>query len=271
MGFYEKYFDLGLLDNLSYRHSPIHSLDSRIKLATTLLFMTIVVSFPKYELTGLVPLFIYPVMLLSLADLPAFLIFKKVLAVSPFAILLGISNPIFDHRVMCICGGLQLSGGWISFFSLLLKFSLTVSAGLILIATTSFPGICSALERLKAPKILVLQLLLLYRFLFVLIDEAYRMLRAKDARDVSGRGLTFSVYKRLLGALFLRTIDRAQRIYLAISSRDPGGHSRFVSEEKKKADLRNLLYLFVWSLFFVLCRMFNFSDLIGTAAFKMVS
>ena len=69
---------------------------------------------------------------------------------------------------------MPVSGGWLSFLSILIKFVLTVSTAFLLIAVTSFPGICEALERLKLPKVFVIQLLFLYRYLFVLLEESPR-------------------------------------------------------------------------------------------------
>ncbi|NTV76320.1 MAG: hypothetical protein HGA66_19220, partial [Holophaga sp.] len=71
---------------------------------------------------------------------------------------------------------------WISFLSILLRFALTTMAALVLIATTSFTGICAALERLGMPDVLATQLLLLYRYLLVLGEETMRMARARALR-----------------------------------------------------------------------------------------
>ena len=63
-----------------------------------------------------------------------------------------IFNPLFDQQTLLQLGPLAISGGWVSFVSILLRFALTVFAALILIATTSFTGVCMALERLGAPR-----------------------------------------------------------------------------------------------------------------------
>jgi cobalt/nickel transport system permease protein len=96
---------------------------------------------------------------------------------------------------------------------------LTISAALLLIATTSFPGVCHALRRLGFPAIFVSQLFFLYRYLFVLMEEAMRIVRARDMRSFGTRGAGMRVFARLIGILFLRTVDRAERIYYAMLSR----------------------------------------------------
>jgi cobalt/nickel transport system permease protein len=262
-----QYFEIGYLDTLSYKQTSIHCLDPRVKVLVTLCFIVVVVSFPKYELTGLIPLVFFPVMLMSLAGLPFGLIFKKVVAVSPFAIFVGILNPFFDQHIVAHFGPLALTGGWLSFASILVRFVLTVSAALVLIATTSFPGVCFALDKLKAPRALVLQLLFLYRFMFVLMDEAHRMVRSRDMRAFGGRGTGLRVYVRLLGVLFLRSLDRAQRIHQAMSSRAFSGH--FYVPRQSQAGYRDVLFFLLWPAFFLVCRFNNVSEIVGTAVLRL--
>ena len=82
--------------------------------------------------------------------------------------------------------------------SIMVKFVLTVSTALLLIAVTSFPGICEALARLRMPKLFVVQLLLLYRYLFVLAEEALRMVRAREARSFGGRGKDIRTFIKIV-------------------------------------------------------------------------
>ncbi len=219
MAFDEAFFSIGRLDRLSYQDTFIHRLDPRAKVVATMLFVVTVISFSKYEVLSLIPYLLFPVVLLALGDLPVLFILKKVLIVSPFAVFVGIFNPVFDTRTAVVLFGVPLSSGWISFFSILLKFLLTISAALILIATTSFPGVCRALRRLGAPALFVSQLLFLYRYLFVLMEETMRIVRARDLRSFGKRGREAKVAARIIGTLFLRTVERAERIYRAMLSR----------------------------------------------------
>jgi cobalt/nickel transport system permease protein len=95
-------FDLGYIDTLATGDSPLHRLDPRVKLITTLIFIVAVVSFDKYALSSLVPFFIYPIALISIAGLPAGYLFRRVLLVSPFAVLVGIFNPLIDRQALFI-------------------------------------------------------------------------------------------------------------------------------------------------------------------------
>lgn len=217
--FDNEYLNLGQLDTLSYKDTLVHRLDPRAKLMTALAFVVTVVSFPKYELAGLLPFFLFPVMLLVLGDIPVKIIIKKVLLVSSFAFFIGVFNPVFDRKIAYSLLGIPISWGWISFLSIMLKFSLTISTALLLIATTSFPGICHALQRLGMPEIFVSQLLFLYRYLFVLAGETMRVVRARDARSFGKKGNGIKAYISLVGTLFLRTVEKAERIYQAMLSR----------------------------------------------------
>ena len=98
-----------------------------------------------------------------------------------------------------VIAGIPLSAGWLSFLTILIKFTLTISAALLLIATTSFPGICHALRSLGVPAVFVSQLLFLYRYLFVLIEEALRIVRARDMRSFGNHGSGMKVVVRLIG------------------------------------------------------------------------
>jgi len=216
-----------LLDQLGYGETPIHRLDPRAKTLATLGFILIVVSFPKYDVAPLIPLALYPLAFMILGQIPPGVILKRTLAVSPFAVLVGIFNPLFDTEPMVRIAGLSISGGWVSFASILVRFVLTISAALALVATTSFPRICQGLDALKVPRAFIVQMLFLYRYLFVLVEEALRLRRARDLRRFGRRrGLRPRVAASLIGVLFLRTYERAERVYLAMCARGFDGHVR---------------------------------------------
>jgi len=223
MTFDKEYFNLGYLDMLSYKDSVIHRLDPRIKVLVTFIFIVTVVSFGKYEVYGLVPFFLFPAMLFSLGDIPVMFIMKKVLLVSSFAFFIGIFNPLLDRQPMYLFYGVAVSGGWVSFLSIMLKFFLTITSALLLIATTSFPGICHALQKFGIPDIFISQLLFIYRYLFVLVEEAMKVVRARDMRSFGNKGKGMTAFTGIIGTLFLRTVERAERIYQAMLSRGFSG------------------------------------------------
>ena len=219
MTFDEKYYNIGFIDQLSYKNTFVHRLDPRAKLIATLLFLFTVISFSKYEIAALLPFFLYPMLLMTIGEIPFMFIFKKVFLVSPFAVFIGIFNPLLDSGQVLIFNGLTISAGWLSFFSIMLKFTLTVSTALLLIATTSFPNVCHALRQLGLPSLFVSQLSFLYRYIFVLMEETMRIVRARNMRSYGKRGKGIRIFVRIVGILFIRTVERAERIYFAMLSR----------------------------------------------------
>ena len=136
--------------------------------------------------------------------------------------MVGIANPLFDQAAVPIAPGLSIAAGWLSFLSIVLRFLLTTAAALLLVASTGMPAIAEALRQLRLPAVFVTQLQLLYRYLFLLGDEALRMERARDLRSCGRRGTGLWVGGTLLGALLLRTLARATRIHDAMLLRGFG-------------------------------------------------
>ena len=263
MTFDLEYFNIGYLDTLSYKNTFVHRLDPRVKILTSFIFILFVVSFPKYELSGLIPFFFYPVFLLAVGDIPLKAIAKKVIFVSPFAIFIGIFNPLLDTDVILTPFGIPISGGWISFFSIVIKFILTVSTALLLVAVTSFPGICEGLERLRFPRLLVIQLLFLYRYLFVLLEETLRIVRAREARSFGQKGREVKTFIRLISILLLRTVERSERIYQAMLSRGFRGEIRV--HKRYSLRFQEIIFLVFSVIIFYVLRNYDIVHLIGTA------
>jgi len=255
------FFDIGTLDALAGRDSAIHRLDPRAKLITTLIFVLVVVSFDRYAVSALLPFGLFPLALIVLADLPPGYLLKKLLLAAPFALCIGILNPWFDHQALLQVGPLAITGGWVSFTSILLRFTLTVLAALVLIATTSFTGVCMALERLGAPRVFALQLLFLFRYLFVLTDEALRLVRARALRSFGGRGMGMRVYGHMVGQLLLRTMARAERIHLAMLCRGFEGEIRLL--RPARIGRPEILFTIGWSAAFLVLRLCNVPQLLG--------
>lgn len=261
MNFDEKYYNIGFLDQLSYKNTFVHRLDPRAKLIATLLFLFTVISFSKYEIVALLPFFLYPMLLMTLGDIPFMFIFRKVLIVSPFAVFIGIFNPLLDSGHVTIFQGLTVSAGWISFFSILLKFTLTVSTALLLVATTSFPNVCHASRQLGIPSVFVSQLSFLYRYIFVLMEETMRIVRARDMRSYGQSGRGMKVFVHIAGILFIRTVERAERIYNAMLSRGFQGDMPAVKRFHIRA--RDIIFILSVAVFLFVCRLYPVTEMLG--------
>lgn len=255
------WLDLRQLDEFSMRGTVIHRLNPLIKVLVTMAFILGVSSFPKYDITGLLPFFFYPWLLLSLTDLPVAQIIRRLLLVAPFVLFVGIFNPLFDQTPLIRLGPVLLTGGWISFFSTTIKLSLTVSAALILMASTGMNAICTALLRLGMPKVFIVQLLFMYRYLHVLVEISIRTVQAYRLRSFHETGIRYKAWGSLLGQLLLRTLERARHIYQAMLCRGFNGDMpvRF-PDAMRRADI---LYFVGWIAFFLFARLVNIPYLLG--------
>ncbi|MTI47103.1 cobalt ECF transporter T component CbiQ [Sporosalibacterium faouarense] len=247
-------YHLRLLDDLGKHNSFIHKVHPLIKLITTVFYLAVVISFERYDVSGLLPLIFYPMFIFLLGELPITPILKRLLIVAPLIIGIGIMNPLFDNSKVLI-GNIYISRGWITFLSILIKCGLTVTASILLVATTGINRIAEALRMLKVPKIFVLQLLLTYRYFSVLIEEVSIMIRAYSLRAPGQKGIHRSVWGSFTGILIIRTFDRAQRVYQSMNLR--GFRGEYINGYNSKITFKDFLYLMMWCFFFTIVRIYN--------------
>jgi cobalt/nickel transport system permease protein len=257
----ESNYNIRFLDELAGKKTIIHNLNPIVKLLVTIVYLIVVVSFGKYDIIGLLPYVFYPTITFILSEIPFSQIFKRSLIVLPFVIGIGIFNPFFDTKTYIVISGINISYGWISFASLIIKCSLTVLAGLLLIATTGIENIGMALRNLFVPKIFVTQLLLTYRYISVLLDEAARIIKAYHLRAPMHKGVSFRSAGSLLGQMLLRAFDRANRVYNAMVLRGFNGEYTFGRESRLSNG--SIIYLVLWSTFFLTARFFNIPEVLG--------
>ena len=261
--------DVGRMDELGRLDTPVHRIDARAKLVTTGLFIVAVMSVARFEVAALTPFFLYPFALLSLGRIPPGYLFKKILVAAPFALAVGLFNPLFDRETAAVLGPWSVSGGWLSFASILLRFALTVGAALVLVACTGMHRLCAGLEQLGLPRVLAVQLLFLYRYLFTVADEGARMLRSAELRSAGPRPLRVRVYGSLVGHLLLRSLDRAERVYRAMQARGFDGEIRTLQRPRLRGT--DLLFVCGWLTFFAAARCWNLAGLLGTLLMKGAS
>jgi cobalt/nickel transport system permease protein len=253
--------DLKRLELLADSNSPIHALDARAKVLVTFIFIIAVVSCGRYEVAHLLPFFIFPAVMIGRAGLPPLYLARKIALISPFVLMVGLFNPLFDRTVLYQIGHLEISGGWISLLSLFIRSLLTVGAAFILVGTTGFTAICQALERLGLPRIFAVQLLFLQRYIFVLADETGRASRARELRSCGRKGLGVASFGSLVGHLLLRTWLRAERIHTAMLAR--GFVGRFHSHRQPRFGVSEIGFLFGWAIFFIALRTFDITGTLG--------
>ena len=189
------------------RRGPLHRVAPGIKLTFALVLITITALLPRRPDV----LYAAPALLLAIiwivSRMPLRYTLRRMLLVEFFIIGIGVlsllvptSRPIF--------------------LAAFIKSNLCVFAMLLLTWTTPFHDILRALRRLRLPAVMLTTLALMYRYLPVLAEESARMQRARASRTFSsGRKSAWRNLATIIGQLFIRSTDRAERIYLAMCSR----------------------------------------------------
>jgi len=216
-----KYFipELYALERLSNGKSCVHRLHPAAKLSTTVFFIITVASFSRYAIGQLVPYVFYPTLMMALSETPYTMLLKRFLIALPFCLFAGITNIIFDQATAFTICGVVVSYGTVSLFTLLFKTYLCVMSVLLLVSVTPFAEITDTMRRLKIPAVFVSMFEMTYRYIGVLLAEAYSMRTAYTLRSAGGKGIAIKDMGGFVGQLLLRSIDRADRIYNAMKCR----------------------------------------------------
>lgn len=224
------------LDPYQPRDSAIHALDPRIKLMLALAYILCVALMPSGAWMAYALAFALMLAVILLSDLGAANVLKKSVLALPFVLaalplLITAGGPALFN-----IGGVAISAsGAARFASIAVKSWLSLQMAIVLASSTSFPDLLLAMRGLHFPKIFVSIFGLMWRYLFVLADEATRMMRARSARSgvtdssrKTGGSLAWraKVTGGMAGSLFLRGIERGDRIYLAMASRGYDGEIR---------------------------------------------
>jgi len=207
------YGDLMAMDRLAAGDSPLHRLPALCKLALTAVYLLTVVSFPKYDLTGLFAMVLFPILGYRVAGLSVLTAISKLRLILPILCLVGVLNPFFDRAPLLVLGGVTVSGGVISILTLVFKGIFCLLASFLLAATTPVDRLMGALRRLRVPKMLTSLLLLTFRYSSVLLNEVGIMTEAYQLRAPGQKGIHISAWGSFLGQLILRSTDRADALY----------------------------------------------------------
>lgn len=227
------------IDKYSDFHSPIHNLDPRTKiLATILIVISLVLTKPSDFLNFLV-YFIIIAFITFLARIRIFYILKRASIVLPFVLLVTIFIPFMKHGNIIGSYNLRIfelnitQEGLFIIWNVAVKSYLSSMCLVLLSSTTPFSKLLKGFEKLGLPIIFVMLLSFMYRYIFVLVDETLKMNNAMHARNVRlDHVRRLRVLGNIVGSLFLRTYERAERIYMVMISRGFDGHIRLIDDLK---------------------------------------
>ncbi|MDO4976102.1 MAG: cobalt ECF transporter T component CbiQ [Eubacteriales bacterium] len=246
--------ELREMDLESSGNQWIHLLHPVVKVMVTITYILFLVSYSKYALSSILIMGIYPAVMIIMGDISLKKLWKRLKAFFLLAFFLGIANPFFDHRPIFSIGNITITGGILSFITLYLKGIFAITASYLLIISTKINDICYAFRCLRLPKFLVSIFLLIYRYLFLLLEEAEKMMQAYALRAPGQKGIHFKVWGSMIGQMLLRSMDLAEVLYDSMRLR--GFHGEYYFESKRKMEEKDYLFLMICLLFFILLRFF---------------
>lgn len=197
-----------LVDQWSRGASPLHARDPRAKILVLLAFLIALATTPA---NAAVPLLLDAALLIAgilIAGLPAFTLLLRAALVLPFSLTFGAIS--------------WLAGDPLRALGLVEKSYLSAVAVLLLVGTTALPALLAGLEGLGTPRLLVLVAQFLYRYLFVVSEQAQHMrlaAAARHGRPAHHRAGRFRAAAGALAVLFARSFYRAEGIHRAMMAR----------------------------------------------------
>jgi len=188
--------------------SPVHRLPAQVKIVAALLTVLCVVATPRTEFWAFGVYLVMVVAVGRIARVPAGHFARRAFIEIPF-VLVAILMPLLG-------GAAGALAGW----NILAKGTLGVLTSLTLAATTTPRDLIVGLQRLRTPAALTTIATLMLRYLDVIAGEARRMRLARISRGHDPRFLwQVGATARGIGALFIRSYERGERVHLAMLSR----------------------------------------------------
>ena len=248
------------VDALAAGNSFLHRVHPAFKLLLTLWFLALTASFPPSALSGLLGLSLYWIVGFSAAGLSLREALVRARWVLALLLLVGAANPFLDRTPILSLGSLAVSGGVLSLTVLLVKGLFAVLASWLLVTTTTMEELCWAMRLLHVPAVLVTVVMLTYRYLILLLQEARRMSMACALRCPGQRGVPFPIWGAFAGQLLLRAVDRGSRVYDSMTLRGFRGE---YPPPVRTAARGGLLWFLGWSAALLFLRLVPVFELAG--------
>ena len=152
---------------------------------------------------------------------------KRMVIEVPFLVFAALIPFIATGPQVEVLGVAVSEPGLLAAWGLAVKGTLGVLASLTLAATTEPSDVLAGLQRLRMPALIVQIMGFMIRYLDVVTDDLGRMLVAMRSRGVDPRSPRhWPALARTLGALFVRSYERGERVHLAMLSRGYDGTMR---------------------------------------------
>jgi cobalt/nickel transport system permease protein len=214
-------------------NSPVHRLPPEVKIVAAFLVVLCVVTTPREAFGAFGGYLLLLAAIWTVARIPPGWIARRALIEAPFVVL-AVLLPITGGAPHVEWFGLTLSEpGLLGAWNILVKGTLGVLTSLTLAATTPLRDLLLGLQRLHAPALVVTIATLMLRYVDVIVGEARRMRVARISRGHDPRFLwQASATARGVGALFVRSYERGERVHLAMLSRGWTGRMPPLSQDR---------------------------------------
>lgn len=212
-------------------HSALHRLPAHAKLVALLIFVTCVVVTPRTQVWAFAAYAVLLLLAMAASRVPTAYLGRRMLIEIPFVVF-ALLMPLIATGPRVDVGPLRLSeaglwGAW----ALLAKGTLGVGASVLLGSTTEPRDLVRALDKLHLPQPLVQIASFMFRYLEVVLAELQRMKVARESRGFHARSVKqWPVLAATVGALFIRSYERGERVHLAMLSRGYAGRLPFAAE-----------------------------------------
>ena len=242
--------ELNRLQDLQQRSHWMNDLHPLGKLLISIMYIFLVTSVGKYDVVTLILMSVYVIFTFIIGELSVKEGIYRMRLILPLVMFVGVFNPFLDKSSVPVAG-FAVRGGIVSMVTLVIKGLYTVFAVYALVATTSIDDICYALRSIKVPKIIVIVIMLIYRYIDVMAGEADRIYTAYRLRAPGQKGIEYKSWGTLVGQWLLRSMDKAQIVYESMLLR--GFRGDFIPKKKgvKKLDV---IYPLVWATVLLLIR-----------------
>ena len=213
--------------------SPVHRLPAEVKIVAAFLVVMCVVATPREAFAVFGGYLLLLAAVWAVARIPPGWIARRALIELPFVVL-AVLLPITGGAPYVEWFGLALSEpGLLGAWNILVKGTLGVLTSLTLAATTPLRDLLLGLQRLHAPALVVTIATLMLRYVDVIVGEARRMRLARISRGHDPRFLwQAGATARGVGALFVRSYERGERVHLAMLARGWTGKMPPLSEAR---------------------------------------
>lgn len=248
------------IERESYKNSPIHRLDPRIKLFFALAIIIYVVSLPRIHEKNMVRLLAveaYMLLLVLAAGLDLRYFFLRILAILPFGLGIALIQPFlrpsfienYTPYPLDLPFGLSMTYEGLAFGSTLLaKFLVCITAVILLSSTTRLRDMVAAADRIGIPREFTLLLSMMVRYLFLFWAVLKRIRIAQQTRlfDIWNKSVprrwVIEQVGNSMSAIFIRSYEQGERTYISMLCRGYGsGHEK--AYYRTKIRTKDVLFL----------------------------